>query len=91
MASTGTAVIDFGSGSASASVVVTGQSGITTGSLCEAFMQGATTADHSHDEHLVETISLRCGNLVAGTGFTIYAEILKGQSRGQFSVCWVWA
>ena len=75
MGAQGTTTIDFGAfpGGSDASVVVTGQTGITGGSLVEAWLYPAATADHSADEHVVETIKVVAGNIVAGTGFTIYA------------------
>lgn len=74
MGATGTAVLDFGAfpGKSDASVDVTGQSGIVTGSLVEAWIRPAATADHSADEHMLETIKVFAANIVAGTGFTIY-------------------
>lgn len=91
MADTGTATLDFGAGSASASVAVTGQTAIGANSLCDAFMMAVSTADHSADEHRIENIRLRCGAVTAGVGFTIFAEITLGQAWGQYSVKWVWA
>lgn len=75
MGASGTTTIDFGTfpGKSDASVVVTGQSGIAAGSLVEAWIRPADTADHLHDEHLVETLRVVAGSIVAGTGFTIYA------------------
>lgn len=74
MATQGTAVLDFGAfpGASDASVAVTGQAGIVAGSLVEAWLQLAASADHSADEHLVETLRVSAGNIVAGVGFTIY-------------------
>lgn len=70
----GTATIDFGAfpGKSDASVAVTGQTGIVAGSLVDAWIRPAATADHTADEHLVETLSIFAGNIIAGTGFTIY-------------------
>lgn len=74
MATTGTALLDFGSfpGASDASIVITGQAGILSNSFVEAWIFPADTVDHSADEHLVETIKVMAGNIVAGTGFTIY-------------------
>jgi hypothetical protein len=70
----GTASLTFGAfpGSSDASVAVTGQAAILAGSLVEAWLMPAATADHSADEHWVESIQVRAGNVVAGTGFTIW-------------------
>jgi hypothetical protein len=74
MAATGTASLDFGvfPGTSHTSLTVTGQAGITAGSLVEAWIFPAATADHTADEHVVESIKVMAGNVVAGTGFTIY-------------------
>lgn len=103
MASQGTTTIDFGAfpGKSDASVAVTGQAGIVAGSLVEAWIRPVATADHSADEHLANPPRVLAGNIVAGTGFTIYgfAEP-KSDSASQFSDCprvyglwtvaWVW-
>lgn len=92
MATQGTATLDFGAfpGASDASVAVTGQAGIGSSSLVEAWIFPSATADHSADEHIVETLRVFAGNVVAGTGFTIYGvntsqlneplEILGGRS-----------
>lgn len=74
MPGTGIATLDFGAfpGKSDASVAVTGQTGIVSGSLVEAWIRPEATADHSADEHMLETIKVFAGNIVAGTGFTIY-------------------
>lgn len=71
---TGTAILDFGAfpGVSDTSVVVTGQAGIVAGSIVQAWLRPAATADHTSDEHLIETLRIEAGNIVAGTGFTIY-------------------
>ena len=75
MGAQGTTTVDFGAfpGSSDTSVAITGQASILAGSLVEAFLFPAVTADHTADEHVVETIRVMAGNVVAGTGFTIYA------------------
>lgn len=89
----GTAVIDFGAhpGKGMTSVDVTGQASIVSGSRIGCWPRLTSTADHSADEHRVETLKLVAGNIVAGTGFTIYAEVLLGKSWGTFNVDWVWS
>lgn len=69
---TGTAEVDFGAaGGADASLAITGQAGILAGSIVWAWLIAAATADHTADEHLVETLEVRTGSIIAGTGFTI--------------------
>lgn len=71
---TGTASLDFGAfpGKSDASVAVTGQVTIASGSLVEAWLRPEATADHSSDEHMMETLKVFAADIVAGTGFTIY-------------------
>ena len=97
---TGTATLDFGTAASKTldtSVVVTGQAAIASGSKVEAYLMGDTTSDHSADEHImaVSMMGLVCGAIVAGTGFTIYAnvrdDIAKAGLTGQFTVQWVWS
>lgn len=73
MGAQGTATLDFGAfpGASDASVVVTGQAGIVAGSLVEAWVYPLATADHSADEHMLESFRVFAHSIVAGTGFTI--------------------
>ena len=75
MGATGTSTVDFGAfpGKSDASVAVTGQAGIVSGSIVEAWLFGST-ADHSEDEHFVEPLVVFAGTIVVGTGFTIYVR-----------------
>ena len=99
---TGIAELDFGAfpGSGEASVAVTGQAAIVAGSLVEAWLRPVATTDHSADEHLVETIRVVAGNIVAGTGFTIYGYDTNQQPDpngkgtrlyGKWTVAWAWS
>lgn len=69
-------MIDFGAfpGSSDANAAVTGQTAIVSGSIVGASLRLEATADHSADEHFIESISVFAGNIVAGTGFTVYAR-----------------
>lgn len=77
MGAQGTATLNLGTfpGATDAAVTVTGQTGILSGSLVEAWILPATTADHSADEHWVDPPDVFAGNIVAGAGFTIYGRI----------------
>lgn len=93
MATTGTAELDFGAfpGAADTSVDVTGQSGIVAGSLVEAWIRPVATTDHSADEHIVDPPEVVAGNIVAGTGFTIYGSTNSSlRHHGKYTVAWVW-
>jgi hypothetical protein len=74
MSATGTGLLDFGAfpGASDAQLVITGQAGIVSGSYVEAWIFPAATTDHTADEHWVEPLKVMAGNIVAGTGFTIY-------------------
>lgn len=72
----GITTIDFGAfpGSSDAKLTITGQAGILAGSTVKAYIIATATADHTADEHWVETIEVKAGNIVPGTGFDIYAK-----------------
>lgn len=73
---TGKTTVDFGAfpGKSDAVVTVTGQTGIVSGSVVQAWLVPEATADHTADEHRLETISIMAGNIVANTSFDIYAQ-----------------
>lgn len=72
----GVAEIDFGPfpGCSDASVTITGQTRIESTAAVQAWLQPQATADHTADEHRVETISVCAGNITPTVGFTIYAS-----------------
>lgn len=91
---TGSATLDFGSWPGSTdikSVAVTGQGAITGGSVVEAYVFPTATTNHSADEHIIDPPRVIAGNIVAGTGFTIYGEPqTPGSIYGQWTCNWVW-
>lgn len=73
MGAQGTATLDFGAfpGKSDASVDVA-TAGVVSSSLVEAWMHGGTaTADHSIDEHMVETIKV-WGKFLSAGNIRIY-------------------
>jgi hypothetical protein len=74
MGASGTVIIDFGPfpGQSDASVTVSAP-GIATTSLVEAWIFPDTTADHSPDEHTVETLTVKAdrSSIIANTSFVI--------------------
>lgn len=91
----GSATIDFGAfpGSNEASVAVTGQTSIATGAKCEAFfMADDTSADYTATDHKYAPtfISLTCGDVSDGVGFTIYGRSHE-KMQGEWTVNWVWS
>jgi hypothetical protein len=71
----GFTTVDFGPfpGASDTFTMVTGQATITSSSLAEAWIRPVDSVDHTADEHLVETLGIKAGNIVPGTGFPIYA------------------
>jgi hypothetical protein len=90
MGAKGTATIDFGAGSQYATVAVTGQTGIESGSACEAFVMAESGTGANAYEQMIAPIKLTCGDVVAGTGFTIHA-VSEWTLSGTYAVRWVWA
>jgi hypothetical protein len=86
---TGTATLDFGAfpGKLDASVAVTGQAGIVSGSLVEAWIRPIATTLHSVDEHIMANgmLDVIAHTIVAGTGFTITGTV-RDVSPGAGSV-----
>jgi len=69
----GTATLDFGAfpGKSDASVSVTGQTGIASTSIVQAWIYPKATADHTADEHAVESLKVFARDIVVGAGFTV--------------------
>jgi len=94
--------IDFGTGPSrighnAATLVITGQAGITAAAHVEAWLQGDNTSDYSTNfykpyEHmfLSNYIGFACGDIVPGVGFTIYA-FTQLRLDGALYVHWVWS
>lgn len=89
-----TTTIDFGAypGKAMASVIITGQTGITVNSLIEAFVDIGTTAQHNLDEHKVAPLDfdVSVGDKVVGIGFTIFAIVRRGRAYGIYNLAAVY-
>ena len=90
MATQGTATIDFGTGKLDTSVAVTGQGAITTANLVEAWLSGTSTSNNLTDASFTDDIEVFAGDVVNGTGFTIYGFCHRGVAFGQYVVNWVW-
>lgn len=90
---TGTATLTFGAfpGQSHATVAVTGQAAIVAGSLVEAWIRPADTADHLSDEHIVDPPMIVAADIVAATGFTIHGTSSNNKRHyGTYSVAWAW-
>ena len=91
----GVAIVDFGAfpGASDTSLAVTGIPAIKSTSGIVVALTAAASADHSADEHWAETLKAVAGNVVAGTGFTIYVkDIGVGDTRiyGKWNVAYHW-
>jgi len=88
----GITTVDFGTapGNSDAHVDITGQTAILDGSILGTWIIAKTTSDHSVDEHWADDLEVIAGNIVPGTGFTIYAKTNVGRSFGQYSIAWEW-
>ena len=84
----GTTTIDFGGKATDTSVFVSAPA-ITGSQLVEAWLFPAVTASNTVDNHWVDHIRVIAGNVVAGSGFTIYARCDTGFAHGVFNVGWV--
>ena len=91
---TGTIEIDFGAapGLCQQTVVVTGQTSVSTTSNSEAWFMAETSTNHTaNDQSFVPLFcALTCGVPTAGTGFTIYATSTE-RLTGKFKLRWVWS
>lgn len=93
-ATTGTATIDFGAfpGGTDTSLTITGQTGIVTGSIVTASIRAEDTVDHTAMEHIVDPPRVTVGDIVAGTGFTIYGFTTNTRRHhGLYTVAWAWS
>ena len=83
---TATAIVDFGSGKGdySASTVVTGQTWVTSSSkiLTSVIDYGG---ENTAEDASVEGLTITIGDLIAGTGFTVYAASPFG-SVGKYQI-----
>jgi hypothetical protein len=86
-------ILDFTTGSNEASFTVIGQSGILSNSHIEAWIQSEPYGDGVHSAadqmYAAQSISLTCGNIIPGVGFTIYGRCLD-KMQGRFKVRWFW-
>lgn len=84
----GTAELDFGAGSKTAEVVVTGITSALTTSRVMAQMRIQATANHMVDDLLVDPIRTSVKDLVTATGFTIYGEMENASANGLYKIDW---
>lgn len=85
----GQVVVDFGvSQSDMASIVVTGQTWVTSASIIVA-APAVTTTDHpSSEEQLIEELTVTVSDLVVGVGFTVRVHA-PNRTTGQYKINYV--
>jgi hypothetical protein len=88
---TGTVVVDFGTGKLDTSAVVTGHAAIVSGSRCNAWLSGVASANNLVDAGFAEPLDMLAGDIVVGTGFTVYVFCRSGRAFGQYNVNWSWS
>jgi hypothetical protein len=91
----GTATINFGAapGTNIATLVVIGQTAITSTARIKVWFQGGSTADFNEYEHLYilpGSVELSAATIVNGVGFTIYAKT-QLRIRGNIVCRWEWS
>ncbi len=91
MATQGSAVVNFGSGALEATVVITGQSGLTGAQLVEAWaLANETIGSFNDDSAWVEQMNVYATNIIAGARFTIVMKPAVGMGVGPYNVGWVY-
>lgn len=94
MSAQGHTTIDFGAfpGTGGTSVIKTvADASIQTTSDLEAWIRCEDSADHGKDEHFIENLRVRAGNVVASTSFDLVGESTLGTVYGVWNVSWVWS
>lgn len=84
----GTAILDFGTGSLSTEVVVTGVSAVREDSVVMVAMRMEATDDHPVDDLLIDPIRVVSKDLVTGVGFTIYGHMDNSRANGTYNIHW---
>jgi hypothetical protein len=84
----GIATLDFGLSAKTATVVVSGVSQITAGSVMLCKMRIEATDDHPAEDLLIDPIRVEAFEIVAGVGFTIYGTMENAPANGKYNVQW---
>jgi hypothetical protein len=88
----GTSTLDFGAapGTNQVELAVTGLTGITAGATPKVWINYEASPSHTADEQLLlsQFMNVMAGNVVAGTGFTIYAVAPYIRVSGEIKVRW---
>lgn len=82
--------VDFGTASNYATATVTGQTGILSGSLVEAWVSVSSSGTRTEDDCINEDLKVVAGSISPGTGFTVYVNCMRGYAHGSYDINWVW-
>jgi len=85
---TGESTLDFGAGSKTAEVVITGLGNIKASSIVYPNVKIEATDDHRADDFLIDPIRLAYKDVIAGTGFTIYGTMDNARANGEYTIQW---
>lgn len=85
----GTAILNFGSGSSTAQISVTGVATITANSFVQCAVRVQATDQHSVDDLLYDPIQVSVSQLSTGSGFTIHGYMSNAQANGTYIVNWM--
>jgi hypothetical protein len=90
MPGTGTATIDFGAGSTTATASVSVPE-ITSEEKVEAWLVPIDSTNNTADDHWIEDLAVMAGPAVEGVGFTVYAKCNTLQAHGVYNFNYVYA
>lgn len=85
----GTAILNFGPGSSTAQISVTGVATITANSFVQCAVRVQATDQHSVDDLLYDPIQVSVSQLSTGSGFTIHGYMSNAQANGTYIVNWM--
>jgi hypothetical protein len=87
----GNTVVNFGSNASTFASTFVSAPGITSSSIAMADILVAASSNNTLDQHYSELIQVTAGNIIAGSGFTIYAVPTGlGGLTGNYNVQYLW-
>lgn len=84
----GIAIIDFGASNMTSQVVVECVPLVTATSVILAQIRIEDTDEHSSEDMTIDPIRVHVTDIIAGVGFTIYAEMDNAPANGTYKVNW---
>lgn len=89
-ATTGTAIVDFGTFPGAAyAVVAVASAGVGAATVPIVVISPTASADHTADEHIIDPPDVKAGDVVAGVGFNVHAFTKNNIFHfGTYNVFW---